>query len=111
MRVLQLTGPKQLAWYEAPAPSLASDAAAIVRPIAAASCDLDWPLVAGDVPFPYPVTLGHEFVGIATDIGDEVRRVDVGDRVAVAFQPSCGNCAPCRRGTTSACTSVPKISM
>ncbi len=111
MRVLQLTGPKQLAWHEAPTPSLASDVAAIVRPIAVASCDLDWPLVAGEVPFPYPVTLGHEFVGIVTDIGDEVARVNVGDRVVVAFQPSCGHCAPCRRGTTSACTSVPKTSM
>ena len=34
MRVLQLTGPKQLAWHEAPTPSLASDVAAIVHPIA-----------------------------------------------------------------------------
>jgi L-iditol 2-dehydrogenase len=47
-----------------------------------------------------PVTLGHEFSGIVTEVGSEVRSVRPGDRVAVLPSSAvvCGKCEYCRQG-------------
>ncbi len=43
---------------------------------------------AGDV-------LGHEPMGIVEEVGADVTRLPVGDRVVIPFQISCGNCFMC----------------
>jgi threonine dehydrogenase-like Zn-dependent dehydrogenase len=53
-------------------------------------------LDAGDV-------LGHEAMGIVEEIGPEVSRVNVGDRVVVPFNIACGSCFMCRQGLHSQC--------
>jgi threonine dehydrogenase-like Zn-dependent dehydrogenase len=103
---LAYVAPRELAWREAPAPTLTSDHAAIVRPLAVATCDLDALIVAGQSPFPAPFALGHECVAEVTDVGDQVKGVTPGQRVSVPFQISCGQCASCRRGRTGSCESV-----
>jgi threonine dehydrogenase-like Zn-dependent dehydrogenase len=49
------------------------------------------------------VVLGHEFVGVVADAGDDVTSLRPGDRVVVEPNVSCGACAPCRRGLTNQC--------
>jgi 2-desacetyl-2-hydroxyethyl bacteriochlorophyllide A dehydrogenase len=49
------------------------------------------------------VVLGHEFVGVVADAGDDVASLRPGDRVVVAPNVSCGACAPCRRGRRNHC--------
>jgi threonine dehydrogenase-like Zn-dependent dehydrogenase len=107
---LAFLGADTLAWREAPAPVLLSDLAALVRPIAVATCDLDAMIVAGGSPFPPPFALGHECVAEVLEVGDAVRTVVPGDRVSVPFQISCGTCGPCRRGLTANCAGVPFMS-
>ena len=46
----------------------------------------------------YPLVLGHEFVGRVEDVGPGVTRVQVGARVAVEPNYSCGACAALPRG-------------
>ncbi len=111
MQALEYQGPGKLAWIEAPEPELVDGFDAIVRPLATATCDLDWEIVDGRAPFPAPFLLGHEFVAEVLSIGAQVSRYSVGDRVSVAFQPSCGNCAPCGLGHSAACRSVAPTSM
>jgi threonine dehydrogenase-like Zn-dependent dehydrogenase len=103
--VEQLTylGPSQLEWREVPAPKLDSDRAALVRPLAVATCDLDALIISGKSPFPAPFPIGHECVAEVIDVGDDVRAVKPGQRVSVPFQISCGECAACRRGRTGSC--------
>jgi threonine dehydrogenase-like Zn-dependent dehydrogenase len=100
---LNYLGPGELAWREAPAPKLDSGLAALVRPLAVATCDLDALIVAGESPFPGPFALGHECVAVVTDVGDGVRGIQPGQRVSVPFQISCGDCAACLRGRTGNC--------
>lgn len=50
-----------------------------------------------------PFTLGHEFSGHVTDIGDGVSGVAVGDLVAVRPNVWDGTCAACRRGEFNLC--------
>ena len=57
---------------EAPEPALDSDRAALVRPLAVATCDLDAMIVAGRVPFPAPFPIGHECVAEVLEVGDGV---------------------------------------
>ena len=106
MRQLTYAGPGELAWREVPAPTLTSDDAAIVRPLAVATCDLDALIIAGQSPFPAPFALGHECVAEVTKVGDRVTSVRPGQRVSVPFQISCGECASCKRGRTGSCQTV-----
>jgi len=103
VEALTYLGSGELEWQEASAPQLDSDRAALVRPLAVATCDLDALIIAGQSPFPPPFPIGHECVAEVTDVGDGVRSVQPGERVSVPFQISCGECASCRRGRTGNC--------
>ncbi len=107
MQQLTYTAPNAVEWREAPAPALSSDAAALVRPRAVATCDLDAMIITGRSPFAAPFALGHECVAEVLDVGDAVGALAPGQLVSVPFQISCGSCAPCRRGRTSNCSEVP----
>ncbi|HEX8741796.1 MAG TPA: alcohol dehydrogenase catalytic domain-containing protein [Thermoleophilaceae bacterium] len=108
MRQLEITGARTVEWREAPAPALAGDGEALVRPLAVAMCDLDSAFLTGAVPVGEPFPLGHECVGEVVEVGDAVAAVAPGDVVVVPFQISCGGCGPCRAGHTASCTSVPR---
>ena len=110
MQQLTYAGPDALEWREAPEPRLSSDRAALLRPQAVATCDLDALIIAGSSPFPPPFALGHECVAEVLDVGDAVTSLEPGRLVSVPFQISCGECAPCRRGRTGNCASVPFMS-
>src|ERR1700749_4408324 len=100
MQQLIFSEPTQLRWREADEPKLDSDIAALVRPIAVATCDLDALIIAGESPFPPPFPIGHECVAEVLDAGERVSSLQRGALVSVPFQISCGECAPCRRGRT-----------
>ncbi|MFC5587396.1 NAD(P)-dependent alcohol dehydrogenase [Sporosarcina soli] len=52
----------------------------------------------------YPLVPGHEIAGIVTDIGPEVTKYKVGDRVGVGCMvDSCGECENCRKGEEQYC--------
>jgi alcohol dehydrogenase len=110
MQQLTYAGPGALEWREAPEPRLSSDRAALLRPLAVATCDLDALIIAGSSPFPAPFPLGHECVAEVLDVGDAVSSLEPGRLVSVPFQISCGECTPCRRGRTGNCASVPFMS-
>jgi S-(hydroxymethyl)glutathione dehydrogenase/alcohol dehydrogenase len=49
------------------------------------------------------VIQGHGGIGIVQEVGPEVRRVRVGDRVCVSGTPQCGSCYHCLRGRSDMC--------
>jgi alcohol dehydrogenase len=106
LHALTYTGPRELEWREVAEPRLDSDAAALVRPLAVATCDLDLLIVSGGSPFAPPFPLGHECVAEVLDAGDAVGSLREGQLVSVPFQISCGECANCRRGRSGNCTAV-----
>src|SRR2546423_2173437 len=107
MPSLTYVGANQLEWRESQPPELDSDDAALVRPIAVATCDLDALIVAGGSPFPAPFAIGHEGVAEVVEVGDRVTSVSPGRRVIVPFQVSCGTCGPCLDRRTGNCATVP----
>ncbi len=56
-------------------------------------------------PAHFPLTVGHEIAGTVLEVGDEVTRHAVGDRVGVGcLVDSCGECGPCKDGMEMFCT-------
>jgi len=53
----------------------------------------------------FPVTPGHEVVGVIEEIGDSVEAVDIGDMVLVYPWIGCGQCTTCEKGDTNLCES------
>ena len=60
----------------------------------------------GDFVIREPLVPGHEFSGEIAEIGREVTRLRVGDRVAVHPGRSCGRCNRCREGRSNLCEAV-----
>ncbi|WP_406327746.1 NAD(P)-dependent alcohol dehydrogenase [Streptomyces sp. NBC_00203] len=55
-------------------------------------------------PATYPLVPGHEIAGIVTEVGSEVTRHAVGDRVGVGCMvDSCRECVNCRKGDEQYC--------
>lgn len=50
-----------------------------------------------------PVTIGHEYMGEVMEVGSEVDRVAIGERVTVEGHIACGFCRNCRRGRQHIC--------
>lgn len=52
----------------------------------------------------YPQVVGHEIVGTVSEVGSEVTKHEVGDRVGVGCMVnSCGECEYCKRGDEQYC--------
>lgn len=75
----------------------------LIRMEAAGLCHSDLSVVNGDRPRPMPMALGHEGTGIIEEVGPGVSGYARGDRVVLAFLPSCGQCVPCQSGEGYLC--------
>lgn len=77
----------------------------VVEVRATGICRSDWHGWQGHDPdiAVFPHVPGHEFAGVVADVGSEVDRWSVGDRVAVPFISGCGHCALCSAGDPQIC--------
>jgi len=76
----------------------------LVRISAAGICHSDAHYRAGKSPVrPLPMTLGHEIAGVVEEIGEDVTDLNVGERVALHYLLSCGECYYCRIGSEQFC--------
>jgi len=58
----------------------------------------------------YPMVPGHEIVGIVNEVGPNVTRYSVDDRVGVGcFVDSCRKCSPCHKGLEQYCVEGPTL--
>lgn len=54
----------------------------------------------------YPVTFGHEFSGVVTELGEGVTDIKVGDHVVVEPLMVCGECDQCKAGNYNRCAKM-----
>ena len=87
---------------EVPAP-VAPVGGVVVRVMATGMCRSDWHAWAGHDEIAFPHVPGHELAGVVTEVGADVRRWTVGDRVTVPFVCGCGRCEWCRAGEAQVC--------
>jgi len=104
MKALVYHGPGKSAWEDKPKPTLKEATDAIVAIMQTTICGTDLHILKGDVPeVPIELILGHEGVGIVTEIGSNVTNIKVGDRVIISCVTSCRKCAACDKGMYSHC--------
>ena len=104
MRALTWHGKHDVRVETVPDPQLVNPRDAIIEITSTAICGSDLHLYdhtiptmkAGDV-------LGHEFMGVVTEVGRGNRKLKVGQRVVVPFVIACGNCFFCRKQQYAAC--------
>jgi len=75
----------------------------LVEIVATGLCHTDLIVRDGTIPFPpLPNILGHEGAGVVAAVGSAIRKVGVGDHVALSFA-FCGHCQPCEAGEPAHC--------
>ncbi|HEV2148970.1 MAG TPA: zinc-dependent alcohol dehydrogenase [Longimicrobiaceae bacterium] len=104
MRALCWQGPNNVGVENVPDPKILNPRDAIVKITTTCICGSDLHLYDGYIPFMQPGDiLGHEFMGEVVEVGPEVKKLRVGDRVVVPFTISCGSCFFCKRDLWSLC--------
>jgi alcohol dehydrogenase len=67
-------------------------------------CRSDWHgWMGNDADIKLPHVPGHELAGVVAEIGGEVRRWKIGDRVTLPFVCGCGGCRQCVSGNHQVC--------
>ncbi len=74
----------------------------LIKVDSTAICTLEQRIYNGAMPR-YPFAGGHEVAGVAVKIGEGVKGVSEGDKVAVRLLTNCGECHYCRSGNENQC--------
>lgn len=96
-------GTGEVRLLEVPKPSVKGSGDVLVKITLGAICGSDLHIYHGHAGMSPGELLGHEFVGVVEDVGADVTRFKLGDRVVASFFTSCGQCALCRRGWFNQC--------
>ncbi|ALV45150.1 IMP dehydrogenase [Arthrobacter alpinus] len=103
MRATLIYGAGDVRVENVPNPTIKEPTDAIVRIVAGCICGSDlWPF-ASKAATADGARIGHEFVGVVTELGPAVTGLTVGDFVIAPFVASCGHCDFCLEGLHTAC--------
>jgi threonine dehydrogenase-like Zn-dependent dehydrogenase len=103
MKAALLYGAGDVRVEDVPDPRVELPTDAVVRVLRAAVCGSDlWPY-RGLPPSERGIRLGHEFVGVVEETGEQVRSVRPGDVVVAPFRWADGTCEFCREGLPTSC--------
>jgi threonine dehydrogenase-like Zn-dependent dehydrogenase len=104
MRAVSWEGKEDVRVATVPDPVIVNGQDAIVKVTATAICGSDLHLYNGFIPtMEKGDVLGHEFMGEVVEVGPQVSRLRVGDRVVVPFTIACGRCYFCQEQLWSLC--------
>ncbi|MFC6284817.1 MULTISPECIES: zinc-dependent alcohol dehydrogenase [Polaromonas] len=104
MKALTYQGAKDVRVETVPDPILMADDDIIVKVTATAICGSDLHIYRGKIPeMKHGDILGHEFMGVVTDVGPGVTDLKQGDRVVIPFVIACGECFYCSKTLFAGC--------
>jgi threonine dehydrogenase-like Zn-dependent dehydrogenase len=104
MKAVTWQGKRDIRVEDVPDPQIQEPTDAIIKVTSAAICGSDLHLyeVLGAYMHKNDV-MGHETMGIVQEVGSAVTDLEVGDRVVIPFNISCGSCWMCSRGLFAHC--------
>ena len=104
MRALCWNGVNDLCVETVPDPEIVNPHDAILRVTMSTSCGSDLHFIDGYIPtMRKGDVIGHEFMGEVVEVGREVRKITIGDRVVVPSVIVCGACWYCQHDLYSLC--------
>ncbi|CAO1623444.1 unnamed protein product [Jaminaea pallidilutea] len=97
-------GNQSLAMEQVPKPKVVDPNDVLVNITGSTVCGSDLHLYKGGiVQLQKGMVLGHEGMGIVSEVGSDVKKIKKGDRVVIAFSIACGTCEFCKDGLTTMC--------
>ena len=107
MKAVQIVKPNDLRIIDMDKPTIDAKNNVLVKIKAAGICGSDVGIYHGtNAAATYPRVIGHEIVGVVEEVGDNAKKIKVGDRVVVDPYLYCGHCYPCKIGRTNCCTDL-----
>lgn len=104
MKALVYHGAGNVSVDTVPDPKITNPGNAILKITSTAICGSDLHLYDGYNPaMKDGDILGHEFMGEVIEVGKDVKKLKVGDRIVVPFAISCGECFFCKKDLWSLC--------
>ena len=104
MRALVWNGVNDLAVETVDEPTIVNPRDVLLKVTLTTTCGSDLHFIDGYLPgMRAGDVFGHEFMGEVVEVGPDVQRVRVGDRVVVPSFIACGNCYYCDREMYSLC--------
>ena len=76
---------------------------AVMRVMLTTICGTDLHILRGEYPVAPGLVIGHEPVGVITELGEGLAGYEIGDRVLVGAITPCGQCRACLSGHASQC--------
>ena len=107
MKAIIVSKPKELQIVEREIPKISETTDVLVKIKAAGICGSDVHIYHGTSPVAtYPRVIGHEMVGEVIGVGEDVKDLEIGDKVVVEPMIACGECYACKSGRPNACSSL-----
>ncbi len=110
MRTMALKGIREMAMQNVPEPIIKNSNEVKIKMCVVGVCgsDIHYYLNGriGSQVVEYPFTVGHEGAGEVVEVGNDVSRVRVGDRVAIEPAMSCMKCDQCHAGRPHTCRNL-----
>ena len=109
MKAVTWQGARDIQVVEVDRPAIAHPQDVILRVTSTAICGSDLHLYTGSFPrasMSKGDILGHEFMGVIHEMGEQVKGFKKGDRVVACFDIACGTCNCCQKGLFTLCDSV-----
>lgn len=107
MKAIKVIKPGDIQITEEEIPQILDRHSVLIKMKAAGICGSDISIFKGTSPVAtYPRVIGHEFAGEVVAIGSEVKRVQIGDHVAVNPVIGCGECRVCKKGRSNVCVTM-----
>ena len=104
MKGLVYLGNKKIELKEIENPKIIDSKDAIVKVTLSSICTSDFHIINGAVPRAKEnIVLGHEFVGEIIEVGSDVKKLSIGDRVSANCITFCGECYYCKSGFINNC--------
>ena len=106
MKALVYNGPMDVQVKSVPDAKIERPTDVLVEITSSNICGSDLHMYEGRTNMEIGRILGHENLGVVTEVGRAVDRVRVGDRVCLPFNIGCGFCENCERGLTGFCLTL-----
>ena len=107
MKAMMLTGIRKIEMRDIPEPSLVNSNDVKIRMSVLGICGSDIHYYTkgqiGTQKVQYPFTVGHEGAGVVVAVGNSVKRVKPGDKIAIEPAMPCWNCDQCLSGRHHTC--------
>lgn len=108
MKAARVFGPRNIRYVDMDRPRFGPNDV-LIKVKAVGICGTDLEIYRGTMPFfsmglaKFPITPGHEWSGIVEDLGKEVKKLKIGQRVTGDVSIGCGKCSYCLMGRYNLC--------